>query len=50
MTEKSSKKQIEQYDHKVKKWVNNPPVGLVTPATYKETGEKAHAYDPLSRR
>ncbi len=25
------KKAIEQYDHKGKKRVNNPPVGLVTP-------------------
>jgi len=27
----SKKKPIEQYDHKGKKRVNNPPVGLVTP-------------------
>lgn len=27
----SRKKPIEQYDHKGKKRVNNPPVGLVTP-------------------
>jgi adenine-specific DNA-methyltransferase len=26
--------------------VNNPPVGLVTPETDKETGKKAYAYDP----
>ena len=31
------KKPIEQYDHKGKKRVNNPPVGLVTPDTDKET-------------
>lgn len=30
---KSDKKPIEQYDHKSKKRVNNPPVGLVTPET-----------------
>ena len=27
------KKPIEQYEHKRKKRLNNPPVGLVTPAT-----------------
>ncbi len=43
---KPSKKPIEQYDHKGKKRVNNPPVGLVTPDTDKETGKKTYAYDP----
>ena len=43
---KSAKKPIEQYDHKGKKRVNNPPVGLVTPDTDKETGKKTYAYDP----
>jgi adenine-specific DNA-methyltransferase len=42
----SRKKPIEQYDHKGKKRVNNPPVGLVTPETDKETGKKQYAYDP----
>ena len=42
----SKKKPIEQYDHKGKKRVNNPPVGLVTPATDRETGKKTYAYDP----
>ncbi len=42
----SKKKPIEQYDHKGKKRVNNPPVGLVTPETDKETGKKTYAYDP----
>jgi hypothetical protein len=42
----SKKKPIEQYDHKGKKRVNNPPVGLVTPETDKKTGKKTHAYDP----
>jgi len=41
-----SKKPIEQYDHKGKKRVNNPPVGLVTPETDKETGKKTYTYDP----
>jgi len=40
------KKPIEQYDHKGKKRTNNPPVGLVTPETDKESGKKAYAYDP----
>ena len=43
---KTGKKTIEQYDHKGKKRVNNPPVGLVTPDTDKETGKKTYAYDP----
>ena len=42
---KSKKKPIDQYDHKGKKRVNNPPVGLVTPQTDKETGKKKYAYD-----
>lgn len=43
---KTDKKPIEQYDHKGKKRVNNPPVGLVTPETDQETGKKTYAYDP----
>ncbi len=43
---KSDKKPIEQYEHKGKKRANNPPVGLVTPETDVETGEKTYAYDP----
>jgi len=43
---KSKKKRIDQYDHKGKKRVNNPPVGLVTPATDRETGKKKYVYDP----
>ncbi|MFQ5853851.1 MAG: hypothetical protein ACE5JU_25105 [Candidatus Binatia bacterium] len=43
---KSKKKPIDQYDHKGKTRVNNPPVGLVTPETDKETGKKKYAYDP----
>lgn len=45
-TKKSDQKPIEQYDHKGKKRVNNPPVGLVTPETDKETEKKTYAYDP----
>lgn len=40
------KKPIEQYDHKGKKRTNNPPVGLVTPETDKESVKKTYAYDP----
>src|SRR4030042_2450893 len=43
---KSSKKDIEQYDHKDKQRLNNPPVGLVTPDTDKDTGQKTkYQYD-----
>lgn len=42
---KSGKKPIEQYDHKDKKRVNNPPVGLVSPELDREKGVKAYAYD-----
>ncbi|MFO7996666.1 MAG: site-specific DNA-methyltransferase [Dehalococcoidia bacterium] len=40
------KKPIEQYDHKGKTRINNPPVGLVTPETDRETGKKSYSYDP----
>ena len=44
---KETKKPIEQYDHKDKKRVNNPPVGLVTPETDRDTGlKKKYQYDP----
>jgi len=43
---KGKKKPIEQYDHRDKMRVNNPPVGLVTPETDKESGKKTYAYDP----
>jgi adenine-specific DNA-methyltransferase len=42
----TKKKPIEQYAHKGKQRANNPPVGLVTPATDKESGRKTYAYDP----
>ena len=42
----SKKKPIEQYAHTGKRRANNPPVGLVTPATDKESGKKTYAYDP----
>ncbi len=43
---KPDKKPIEQYDHKGKERCNNPPVGLVTPETDRESGKKTYAYDP----
>jgi adenine-specific DNA-methyltransferase len=43
---KDKKKPIEQYDHRDKTRVNNPPVGLVTPETDKDTGKNTYAYDP----
>ena len=48
MAKKAARKRnIEQYDHKGKKRVNNPPVGLVTPQTDKDTGtKKQYQYDP----
>ena len=42
----AGKKPIEQYKHTGKERINNPPVGLVTPETDKETGKKQYAYDP----
>jgi adenine-specific DNA-methyltransferase len=43
---KSDKKPIEQYDHRDKERLNNPPVGLVTPQTDPETGKKKkYQYD-----
>ncbi len=37
---------IEQYEHKGKSRVNNPPVGLVTSETDREAGRKTYSYDP----
>lgn len=45
MAKKTSKKQIEQYEHSDKERANNPHVGLVTPDP--DTGEKkTYEYDP----
>lgn len=45
---KSSKRQIETYEHRDKERVNNPPVGLVTPETDPDAGQKKkkYQYDP----
>src|SRR4030042_1088238 len=42
------KRPIENYEHKDKQRVNNPPVGLVTPETDPESSEKkkSYAWDP----
>ena len=46
-TAKPHKRPIEQYDHKGKKRVNNPPVGLVTPQTDPPVASRRiYAYDP----
>ncbi len=44
---KAAKKPIESYNHKGKKRANNPPVGLVTPETDPDAGQKTtYEYDP----
>jgi adenine-specific DNA-methyltransferase len=42
----ATKKPIEQYEHPDKKRKNNPPVGLVTPQTDRDSGKQTYAYDP----
>jgi len=37
---------IESYRHADKERLNNPPVGLVTPATDPDAGPRTYAYDP----
>jgi adenine-specific DNA-methyltransferase len=47
LASKTKKRPIEQYDHKGKKRVNNPPVGLVTPQTDPPTPtHRTYEYDP----
>ena len=41
-----SKRKIEHYTHVGKDRTNNPPVGLVTPETDLDVGNKSYAYDP----
>lgn len=43
---KTKKREVRNYTHKGKKRLNNPPVGLVTPDTDQDQGEKTYAYDP----
>jgi adenine-specific DNA-methyltransferase len=40
------KRKIEHYTHAGKIRANNPPVGLVTPETDRDAGNKPYAYDP----
>jgi hypothetical protein len=44
-TPRTDKKPIEQYDHKGKKRINNPPVGLVDAKSDAVEGKKTYAYD-----
>jgi len=50
---KQNKRPIESYEHRDKERINNPSVGLVTPETDPDAGQKKkpYAYDPhpLSR-
>ena len=41
-----ARRSIATYEHPGKKRVNNPPVGLVTPETDRDAGEKTYAHDP----
>ena len=43
---RTRKREIENYAHTDKDRVNNPPVGLVTPATDKDAGKKTYKHDP----
>ena len=43
---KKQKRPVKNYIHSRKQRLNNPPVGLVTPDTDKDGGEKAYTYDP----
>ena len=45
-TRSQAKLPIESYDHRDKERLNNPPVGLVTPDTDRDSGKKTYAYDP----
>lgn len=45
-TRDKSKKAIEQYDHKGKQRLNNPPVGLVDSKTDPAESKRTYAYDP----
>ncbi len=42
----TKKRPVEQYDHKGKKRINNPPVGLVDAKSDAVEGKKTYAYDP----
>ncbi|MDI7247567.1 MAG: site-specific DNA-methyltransferase [Bacillota bacterium] len=43
----TTKRPVESYEHRDKERINNPPVGLVTPETDPDAGQKKkYAYDP----
>ncbi|MGC8842164.1 MAG: site-specific DNA-methyltransferase, partial [Candidatus Sumerlaeaceae bacterium] len=41
---RTAKRQIDAYEHRDKERTNNPPVGLVTPATDPDTGTRKRKY------
>lgn len=41
-----TKKKLVQYEHKGRKRLNNPPVGLVNPQTDQDAPKKKYKYDP----
>ena len=41
-----TKKKLMQYEHKGRKRLNNPPVGLVNPQTDRDAPKKKYKYDP----
>ena len=43
---RNTRKEIVNYAHTDEQRVNNPPVGLVTPDTDKDSGKKTYAFDP----
>jgi adenine-specific DNA-methyltransferase len=43
---RQAKNEIDNYTHPDKKRLNNPPVGLVTPDTDKDSRKTSYAYDP----
>lgn len=42
----TTKKKLVQYEHKGRKRLNNPPVGLVNPQTDQDAPKKKYKYDP----
>ena len=43
---KKARRNIDTYEHTDKERVNNPPVGLVTPETDRDAGNKSYVHDP----
>jgi len=42
----TKKRKVTNYTHDKKERLNNPPVGLVTPDTDRDEGDKTYAHDP----